>query len=30
MKVYLVYKLGSTEISRPKKFNALHYLYMGT
>lgn len=30
MKVYLVYKLGSTEIFRPKKFNALHYLYMGT
>lgn len=29
MKVYLD-KLGSTEIFRLKKFNALHYLYMGT
>lgn len=28
--LFSIYKLGSTEIFRPKKFNALHYLYMGT
>lgn len=28
--LFSIYKLGSTEIFRLKKFNALHYSYMGT